>query len=119
MKEHLKKCETKRNKSGTKWNDFATKWNKVGTFFTKRYDSIAVWSFEKPPKEKKEDLIKKLLQKEWSKDYSFFIENGSNWKLERRGGVMAKLTPKQKRFCEEYLIDLNATQGAIRAGYSP
>lgn len=32
---------------------------------------------------------------------------------------MAKLTPKQKRFCEEYLIDLNATQAAIRAGYSP
>ena len=32
---------------------------------------------------------------------------------------MAKLTPKQKRFCEEYLIDLNATQGALRAGYSP
>ncbi len=25
---------------------------------------------------------------------------------------------KQKRFCEEYLIDLNATQAAIRAGYS-
>lgn len=32
---------------------------------------------------------------------------------------MAKLTDKQKRFCEEYLIDLNATQAAIRAGYSP
>lgn len=31
---------------------------------------------------------------------------------------MAKLTPKQKRFVEEYLIDLNATQAAIRAGYS-
>lgn len=31
---------------------------------------------------------------------------------------MAKLTEKQKRFCEEYLIDLNATQAAIRAGYS-
>lgn len=29
------------------------------------------------------------------------------------------LTNKQKRFCEEYLIDLNATQAAIRAGYSP
>ena len=29
-----------------------------------------------------------------------------------------KLTPKQERFCEEYLIDLNATQAAIRAGYS-
>ena len=28
------------------------------------------------------------------------------------------LNEKQKRFCEEYLIDLNATQAAIRAGYS-
>lgn len=28
------------------------------------------------------------------------------------------LTDKQKRFVEEYLIDLNATQAAIRAGYS-
>ncbi|WKT00519.1 terminase small subunit [Gallibacterium salpingitidis] len=28
------------------------------------------------------------------------------------------LTPKQKRFVEEYLIDLNATQAAIRSGYS-
>lgn len=32
---------------------------------------------------------------------------------------MAKLTEKQKRFVTEYLIDLNATQAAIRAGYSP
>ena len=31
---------------------------------------------------------------------------------------MASLTPKQQRFVEEYLIDLNATQAAIRAGYS-
>lgn len=31
---------------------------------------------------------------------------------------MAKLTKKQKRFVDEYLIDLNATQAAIRAGYS-
>ncbi len=30
-----------------------------------------------------------------------------------------KLNPKQQRFVEEYLIDLNATQAAIRAGYSP
>ena len=29
-----------------------------------------------------------------------------------------KLTAKQKKFCLEYLIDLNATQAAIRAGYS-
>lgn len=28
------------------------------------------------------------------------------------------LNDKQKQFCEEYLIDLNATQSAIRAGYS-
>lgn len=28
------------------------------------------------------------------------------------------LTAKQQRFCDEYLIDLNATQAAIRAGYS-
>ena len=31
---------------------------------------------------------------------------------------MARLTDKQQRFVEEYLIDLNATQAAIRAGYS-
>ena len=32
---------------------------------------------------------------------------------------MARLTKKQERFVAEYLIDLNATQAAIRAGYSP
>mgnify|MGYP004662772427 CR=1 FL=1 len=31
---------------------------------------------------------------------------------------MAELTAKQQRFYNEYLIDLNATQAAIRAGYS-
>ena len=30
---------------------------------------------------------------------------------------MARLNAKQQRFVEEYLIDLNATQAAIRAGY--
>lgn len=29
------------------------------------------------------------------------------------------MTPKQEAFAREYLIDLNATQAAIRAGYSP
>ena len=29
-----------------------------------------------------------------------------------------RMTDKQRRFCDEYLIDLNATQAAIRAGYS-
>lgn len=28
------------------------------------------------------------------------------------------LSPKQKKFCQEYIVDLNATQAAIRAGYS-
>ncbi len=31
--------------------------------------------------------------------------------------MASDLTPKQERFCEEYLVDLNATQAAIRAGY--
>jgi len=31
---------------------------------------------------------------------------------------MAKLTAKQEMFCKEYLVDLNATQACIRAGYS-
>ena len=31
---------------------------------------------------------------------------------------MADLEPRQQRFCGEYIIDLNATQAAIRAGYS-
>lgn len=32
--------------------------------------------------------------------------------------MTAKLTAKQEQFCHEYLIDLNATQAAIRARYS-
>lgn len=37
---------------------------------------------------------------------------------QKEGEIVAKLTAKQQRFCDEYLIDLNATQAAIRAGYS-
>ena len=32
---------------------------------------------------------------------------------------MKPLSPKQERFVAEYLVDLNATQACIRAGYSP
>ena len=32
--------------------------------------------------------------------------------------MIVALNDKQQRFCDEYLIDLNATQAAIRAGYS-
>jgi len=31
---------------------------------------------------------------------------------------IVKLTAKQEMFCQEYIVDLNATQAAIRAGYS-
>ena len=31
---------------------------------------------------------------------------------------MAKMTARQRRFCDEYLISLNATDAAIKAGYS-
>lgn len=31
---------------------------------------------------------------------------------------MADFTDKQKQFCKEYVVDLNATQAALRAGYS-
>lgn len=39
--------------------------------------------------------------------------------LENDAVSLKPLTPRQQRFVEEYLIDLNATQAAIRAGYSP
>ena len=37
----------------------------------------------------------------------------------KEGEVVAKLTGKQQRFADEYLIDLDGTKAAIRAGYSP
>lgn len=36
----------------------------------------------------------------------------------KKPAKVSKLNPKQKRFCQEYVIDLNGTQAAIRAGYS-
>ncbi|MBK8006770.1 MAG: terminase small subunit [Gemmatimonadetes bacterium] len=38
---------------------------------------------------------------------------------QRRGAKADTLSGKQQRFVEEYLIDRNGTQAAIRAGYSP
>ncbi len=37
----------------------------------------------------------------------------------RKVMVVARMTAKQQRFCDEYLIDLDGTKAAIRAGYSP
>ena len=39
-------------------------------------------------------------------------------KIPRKVPRLSALTDKQRRFVEEYLVDLNATQAAIRAGYS-
>jgi phage terminase small subunit len=39
--------------------------------------------------------------------------------MERSTDIGMELNPKQQRFVEEYLVDLNATQAAIRTGYSP
>lgn len=49
------------------------------------------------------------------------VVGGRAGELCRAAGVgeVNQLTPKQARFVAEYLIDLNATQAAIRAGYSP
>ncbi|MBP5166495.1 MAG: terminase small subunit [Oscillospiraceae bacterium] len=33
--------------------------------------------------------------------------------------AFGKLTEREKRFAAEYLVDLNGTQAAIRAGYKP
>ena len=37
----------------------------------------------------------------------------------RKRKAVNTLNQRQKKFCDEYLIDCNATQAAIRAGYSP
>lgn len=39
-------------------------------------------------------------------------------KEKKGGGSVGRITAKQKRFVNEYLVDLNATKAAIRAGYS-
>lgn len=36
----------------------------------------------------------------------------------KKNEISKSLTPKQKMFCEEYMLDLNGTQAAIRSGYS-
>jgi phage terminase small subunit len=38
--------------------------------------------------------------------------------MQKQEATVSALTPKQRQFVEEYLVDLNATQAAIRAGYS-
>lgn len=45
-------------------------------------------------------------------------KKGSSGPRKGKKPANKKLTEKQKRFVQEYLVDLNATQAAIRAGYS-
>jgi len=48
----------------------------------------------------------------------FFERGGGGLAVPLIYGVFMTLTEKQKAFCREYIVDLNATQAAIRAGYS-
>jgi phage terminase small subunit len=45
-------------------------------------------------------------------------KQGGVFQPPKGGEPTMTLNPKQQAFCREYLIDLNATQAAIRAGYS-
>lgn len=44
--------------------------------------------------------------------------SGKGMEIDQMNEATSKLTAKQQWFVDEYLIDLNATQAAIRAGYS-
>ena len=53
----------------------------------------------------------KLLKRTSKKDVLFYF-------CQKGGGKLAKLTLKQKKFADEYIISGNAEEAAIRAGYS-
>lgn len=59
------------------------------------------------------------MQRKGILEYNYTIGNYShgNSSIFRRL-PLTELTPKQKRFIDEYLVDFNATKAAIRAGYS-
>lgn len=49
---------------------------------------------------------------------SKIVEKKQTTKKKKTGkGVRTSISEKQKQFCQEYLVDLNATQAAIRTGY--
>lgn len=62
---------------------------------------------------------KKVAQPQEETDTTKKAPTGKNAKpAPADGQPLAPLEPRQERFCQEYLIDLNGTQAAIRAGYS-
>lgn len=58
------------------------------------------------------------MEEEYKNEVNKTPEKGSGRKL-RAGCAGTVMTARQARFVSEYLVDLNATQAAIRAGYSP
>lgn len=61
-----------------------------------------------------EDLSNFLFQ--WNARSVVFLLLADLYFIKKKG--VNTVTPKQQRFCDEYLIDCNATKAAIRAGYS-
>lgn len=64
-------------------------------------------------KAKEKKTVKKAVKSKASKS----VVNKKETK-EKKEHPIQNLNDKQKSFCEEYIIDLNATQAAVRAGYS-
>ena len=75
-------------------------------------------SLKKVPKKSAKQSLKKNAKKESPPKSP--KNKGVSGKVSGKGKTKGNkgLTDKQKVFCQEYLIDLNATQSAIRAGYS-
>ena len=53
-----------------------------------------------------------------SKDEGVVSESKDESKDEDTSDALSKLSPKKRKFVEEYLVDSNETEAAIRAGYS-
>lgn len=74
--------------------------------------------FKKPSKKKKD---KEKITPEMADQFKTELAT-ETLNFKKAAGVKPKpekkLTPKQDRFCLEYIVDLNGTQAAIRAGYS-
>lgn len=89
--------ETKKTTKGDKW---CSEHDRAG-----RFEPYHAHHIERKKMAAKKKIIKKKTSKKKSK------KKAAKKKVK-------PLTAKQKLFCHEYLIDLNATQAAMRAGYS-
>ena len=67
-------------------------------------------------------FLKVLEEYKLDADYTLFSSArsaGTELDFMGKTHTVQELTDKQVRFVEEYLVDFNATQAALRAGYSP